>query len=284
MRNTIRFYYNFNNVYVSKINGINYVKYQNRIYTFNEIVNEESVIEAYNITKNYSEYEKIILNKDGTIFTPYAGGIYVLIEKKASSKTLPTTRILSNNMNYLLDRTAWGTLWEKKVDYFEYQAKHIKGLYKSIDESIDYFIGMTESAISYVNYNIKNTTQPKTICRRRIDNYDYYNPLNIVVDSRMRDIGEYLKMLFWTNSYDNEKIALLLKGIEPTINNYSLLYARLLYPSYYFDAYERIVNNKEDEEIMNRIISRMVEYEKYIANIYKILKNNNQALIKVDWL
>lgn len=284
MRNTIRFYYNFDDIYVSKMNGINYVKYKNKIYTFTEISNKESALEAYSITKNYSEYEKIILNKDGTIFTPYSNGLYVLIEKKSKSKDLPTTRLLPNNINYMLDRTSWGTLWEKKVDYFEYQIRHIKGTYKSIDESIDYFIGMAESAISYMNYNAMNSAEQKAICRRRMDNQDYYNPLNIVVDNRMRDIGEYLKMLFWSNSYNLKKVLFIVKKIEPNLNNYKLLYARLIYPSYYFDAYERVINNKEDEEVILKIINRIDEYEKYIDGIYQMLKNNNKNLSKVEWL
>ena len=68
MQNTIRFYYMFDEINISKINGQNYIKYQNKVYVFTEIINQETIIEAYNITKDYDEYEKIVLNKDRSLF------------------------------------------------------------------------------------------------------------------------------------------------------------------------------------------------------------------------
>ena len=131
MRNTIRYYYLFDDIYVSKINYTNYIKYKNKIYVFVEILNQDMVLEAYQLTKDYPEYEKIIVNKDKSIFTPYNNKIYVLIEKKQSN-AFPPLREVSSTTKLLLDRTNWSLLWSKKVDYYEYQFKHIKGLYKSI--------------------------------------------------------------------------------------------------------------------------------------------------------
>ena len=154
MQNTIRFYYMFDEINISKINGQNYIKYQNKVYVFTEIINQETIIEAYNITKHYDEYEKIVLNKDRSLFTPYNNKLYVLIAKKDFNHHFPKLRILPNQGQYLLDRSNWSILWQEKIDYYEYQFKHIKGKYKSIDESFNYFIGLTENAISYLNYNI----------------------------------------------------------------------------------------------------------------------------------
>lgn len=285
MQNTIRFYYMFDEINISKINGQNYIKYQNKVYVFTEIINQEAIIEAYNITKDYDEYEKIVLNKDRSLFTPYNNKLYVLIARKDFNPYFPKLRILPSQGQYLLDRSNWSILWQEKIDYYEYQFKHIKGKYKSIDESFNYFIGLTENAISYLNYNIdQNIIKEKAICRRRMIKREYYNPLNIVVDNRMRDVGEYIKMSFWEEEYNIDAIKLLLNQIPDSNQNYILIYARLLYPSYYFDTYEQVVNNKEEEKSLIKIINRIDEYENFLNEIYIIMQNNSPSLIKIDWL
>lgn len=283
MRNTIRYYYLFDDIYVSKINYTNYIKYKNKIYVFVEILNQDMVLEAYQLTKDYPEYEKIIVNKDKSIFTPYNNKIYVLIEKKQSN-AFPPLREVSSTTKFLLDRTNWSLLWSKKVDYYEYQFKHIKGLYKSIDESFEYYIGMTESSISYINYNIGKTNLKKCLCRNRMVEKEYYNPLNIVIDHRSRDIGESLKTMFWNNNYNTRKIKNTLSQIDLTLENCMLIYARLLYPSYYFDAYEMTITNRIDETNIKKIISRIEEYEKFVSEVFSILQGFNRNLVKIEWL
>lgn len=283
MRNTIRYYYLFDDIYVSKINYTNYIKYKNKIYVFAEILNQDMVLEAYQLTKDYPEYEKIIVNKDKSIFTPYNNKIYVLIEKKQSN-AFPPLREVSSTTKLLLDRTNWSLLWSKKVDYYEYQFKHIKGLYKSIDESFEYYIGMTESSISYINYNIGKTNLKKCLCRNRMVEKEYYNPLNIVIDHRSRDIGESLKTMFWNNNYNTRKIKNTLSQIDLTLENCMLIYARLLYPSYYFDAYEMTITNRTDETNIKKIISRIEEYEKFVSEVFSILQGFNRNLVKIEWL
>lgn len=283
MRNTIRYYYLFDDIYVSKINYTNYIKYKNKIYVFAEILNQDMVLEAYQLTKDYPEYEKIIVNKDKSIFTPYNNKIYVLIEKKQSN-AFPPLREVASTTKFLLDRTNWSLLWSKKVDYYEYQFKHIKGLYKSIDESFEYYIGMTESSISYINYNIGKTNLKKCLCRNRMVEKEYYNPLNIVIDHRSRDIGESLKTMFWNNNYNTRKIKNTLSQIDLTLENCMLIYARLLYPSYYFDAYEMTITNRTDETNIKKIISRIEEYEKFVSEVFSILQGFNRKLVKIEWL
>ena len=63
-----------------------------------------------------------------------------------------------------------------------------------------------------------------------------------------------------------------------------MLYGRLLYPSYYFDAYEEIMNNKDcDEKRIINIISKVHSYEVFLKDAYyEISKYTN--LEHIDWL
>ena len=62
-----------------------------------------------------------------------------------------------------------------------------------------------------------------------------------------------------------------------------MLYARLLYPSYYFDIYEDVMNNDRNEEDLVSIVSKCNSYELFLKEAY--LEISKYAPIeKVDWL
>ena len=52
MKNTIEYYYNFENVSLLKSGKETYIKHKNYIYIFSKITNQEETIEIYNITMN----------------------------------------------------------------------------------------------------------------------------------------------------------------------------------------------------------------------------------------
>ena len=64
---------------------------------------------------------------------------------------------------------------------------------------------------------------------------------------------------------------------------WQLLYGRMLYPSFFFDCYEKIINDKKPVEIIYSIIDRSKEYELYLYNIY-VLINEKIKIPKIDWV
>ena len=85
-------------------------------------------------------------------------------------------------------------------------------------------------------------------------------------DYKARDIGEYLKYLFFSKEYKNIDIKKFIKKLNFSKFSYRLLFGRMLYPSYYFDKYEKIINNNLNE---NDIIS---------------IINEKTIIPKVDWI
>ena len=68
--------------------------------------------------------------------------------------------------------------------------------------------------------------------------------------------------------------------------NYSeslMFFARLLYPSYYFDMYDQIIQNKISEEKINFYIKKNSYYEEFLKIIYKYLKNKFKVP-EIEWL
>ena len=62
-----------------------------------------------------------------------------------------------------------------------------------------------------------------------------------------------------------------------------MFFARLLYPSYYFDVYEEVMNKDRNEEDLVDIIKKCNSYEDFLKEAY--LEISKYASIeKIDWL
>ena len=282
------YYYKLENPTIYKNNGKTYVKDEMNRYMLEVVHSIKELNEIYYLTSKLKvkNYNQIVITKFNELFFEHNATKYVLIKTinttpHHESEIIKKEKIVNNN--YLLDRSNWYFLWCKKNDYFEYQNSHITRKYKFIDESTDYYIGMAETAISYLKYNINSTNDYLTICHKRIKPEEMNNPMNLILDHRERDISEYLKYLFIKKQNNLESINRILNFYTYTKNEYIRIYARMLYPSYYFDIYEKVVNENEKERKLREILNRIDEYEKYLYQIY-ILISKKEKIKKVDWI
>ena len=159
----------------------------------------------------------------------------------------------------------------------------MKNKFPILENSIDYFVGIWENAISYFNDNV-TFLEEKFACHKRVDTkmdlLEFLNPLNFVIDYKERDKGEYLKSYVINNNYSSVQLKKLLQGSSK--NNIILLISRILFPSYYFDLYEDIVlKEKNEEEIV-----KMIEKRKNINNLLKYIFENfsNYNIPYIEWI
>lgn len=240
-------------------------------------------------------YQRIILNRDHQVLTSIKEKYYVLLQLSPVHNLSYLTYhhikqenpVLSIDKMQSLLRNDWKKLWSTKVDYFEYQMSHLGRKYPLLLASLPYFIGLAENAISYLEEaNREKRERPKlVISHKRVGCHttflDYYNPLELVIDEKARDVSEYLKSLFWeervldVNSY--------IDSLSFSKYEFQLLYARLLFPCFYFDCYERVVFGKEDEKTIRSITDRMEEYEYFLFQVYKSIAKR-VSIAPVAWL
>ena len=204
------------------------------------------------------------------------------------------SKLQLNNKNSRLYRNNWGSLWMQKMDYFEYQIRELALDKSVVKDSFSYYVGLAENAISYVNntnFKYRAFNAPIVLSHRRVfyPNYklNFLNPLSFIFDLEVRDIAEYLKSLFFSDDeFEDvafEDLVYYLKLRRLSIYQYSMLYARLLYPSYYFDIYEEVMNKDRDEEDLVLIINKNQKYEEFLKKTY--LEITKYAPIeKIDWL
>lgn len=236
---------------------------------------------------------EIIINKFNEPISVISNENYVLLRVYVND----IKKIDINDIIYMLNenvdlsglksllRTNWVSLWSNKVDYIEYQMGHLIKKYPFLNNTIDYYLGLCENAITYIK-NLKMFSDykiPIGISHKRIIKdatlFDLYNPLNLIIDYKVRNIAEYLKDAFFKDEDVNYILNIVFKNFWFDKLNLSLLVARLLYPSYYFDLFEEIIDKELDENIVFSLTKKSSKYEEFID---LIIKNCN--LQNLQWL
>lgn len=297
MNNFIKFFYNMKVTNTNFINNYYEFNHNNnyyRLYILNEEYNIYNYNNIYTINKeliNNTLMSEIILNKDKNIITTYHNINYILLKINCNINkniTLEEINYLSKVKIVNNNKSNWGLLWSKKIDYLEELISENGKKYPQVVNSFNYFIGLSENAISYYNNididnNMMYYISHKVL--RPTDKVDsLYNPLNIIYDYRVRDVAEYIKNSFWTDNHNiyNELNNYLYKN-NLSLNEVKLLISRVLFPSFYFDLYEDIFNYNKDEKILNNIISRIDEYEEYLNSIIIYFKRF-YPIDEIEWL
>ena len=112
---------------------------------------------------------------------------------------------------------------------------------------------------------------------------EFLNPTNIVIDNITRDIAAYFKVNYINEVITIDEIINDLNKINLSYNESVLLLSRLLYPSYYFDMYDKIIQDKISEEKINYYIEKNVYYETFLKQIYKYLKFRYK-IPEIEWM
>lgn len=262
--------YNINNINIYKNKDFIKIKQNNKEYVLYQINDPKRIIEINEILNNKTEYYKIIKNINHEIITTYQNNYYILLEINNNYQIQSSNIILNNKdySNYQINQSNWVYLWSKKNDYYE--SITINNIY--IKETINYYIGLAENAIEFIRYNDIYTDR-LFICN--CNKKDLYNPLNIVLDCKEREVGEVIKKEFFYNEISIE-------NIKNELKNYNIkkVIARLLYPNYYFDIVDEFINSKVDENKLKNILSKQSKYEELIRKISKY----DQNIVLPDWI
>lgn len=301
MKNNIMYYYNLridnitqnNNNYYFTINNDNYcftiytrdIKESNEIYKLNKYMLSSNIL-VHEIIPNKDNYVVTIINN-----IPYI--LYKIYINKNKKLTINELTYLSNytyQVDKILTRNNWNILWSNKIDYFEYQINQMGKKYPILVDTFAYFTGLAENAISYVKYTTLETqietSDNPVISHRKINNtiQSLYNPLNIILDHKSRDIAEYIKL-----SFLNKNTNIYQELDSYFSNNYyseyglRLLYARIIYPSFYFDMYEQIIQGLRKESDLLNIVTLLDDYELYLKEMYYYLKKYHN-IPEIDWI
>lgn len=286
MKNTINFYYNLYPKDVFQKDNIFYFWILHNKYYFAPLKNDKDlVLKIYEkLLAENKKVNKIILNKENNIVTKYENDDYVLIMVDClENEVVDIEDYFTVFLN--LNPIDWGDVWEKKIDYLEYQVSERALGKNNILDSFSYYVGLAENAIEYYNLlnkeNIVVSIQHKRLYSINYE-INYYNPLNMIVDYSVRDIAEYIKFSFFEDDLNFNKVINYIDKMNLNSTMINLLFVRLLFPTYYFDNYEKYINEEIDEKILLLIMKKAESYEKMLKNFYNFY-SNKYNLLRIDW-
>lgn len=263
--------------YYKKYYSFIYQGYMYKLYLLDSNINVNMLVNMNKMLVGHTLVSEIIINKDNEYISKFNNQSFILIKIFANVDnmiTLDEINYLANSLYTLNLNINWGILWSRKIDYLEELINENGKKYPLIVDSFNYFVGMAENAIAYFNdINIEKDYKYVVShkCIRLNDSIEViYNPLNIIFDYRVRDIAEYIKNAFFLNNKDifNE-LNIYIRKNPLSLTDVKLLIARLMYPSFYFELYDDILIYNQDERIIEKVINRLPEYEKYLAMVIK---------------
>ena len=290
MKNVIYTYYNILLDEINKDSNNYFFYFNNDLYIFYLVLNDINVVELiYNFIKenNIESYE-IILNKDGKLFCDVENQKYSLLKIKGILKY----EIKFDDFKfYPIEKEPhnWGKLWSERLDYYEIQLRELGYNYQTVLNSFGMFSGLAENAILYFNMSKRmfNDNEVVGIVHNRM-NYpcyliDYNNPLNLVIDYNIRDIAEYIKAYLLSDAYDVNNVLLLLERLNVNNLMFNLLYSRLMYPTFYFDVFDKIIlEDGKDSDIVD-VLNVVDKYLDMLNKVYLKFKDK-YSMLNVEWL
>ena len=300
MKNALQYYYNLQ-VTGFKQKKDEYSFYKDGIsYLFMPVERSyEEINEIYMLAKQLNELgvpcHNIMLNVEDKIITSFNNKNYVLLRKYVDSNDLITIRDIISFSKYTsfmwnyskISRSEWKKLWSEKLDYLEYQLSQIGRRYPLLCEMFSYYEGLSELGIQLYNI-LDSIIGDLCVCHKRLGINttinDFYNPLNFIIDHRVRDVAEYFKqkIVFTDQNIDGE-ILYYLDNISINNNDSFLFFVRMTFPSFYFDTYENILNNEKSSKELNDIIINHAKYEKILKKIYDYLSSYIN-IPYIEWL
>lgn len=305
MKEIIDYYYHMEIANLDELDGKYHFKYNKDDYFFvfyNRLPEEldDIILCSKEMKERNIDCHDIILNIKGEVLTKVGDYNYILLKVNNILEEYNILDILDLNKKLILSenssklyRNNWAKLWSDKNDYYEYQIRELGLKKEKIQETFSYYLALAENAISYVNSTnqyLPRTSQDKVVvCHRRIFypnvKLNYLNPLSFVFDLEVRDYAEYFKAMFFSQEQEEtfSELEVFLKTVHLSLYGYQMFYARLIYPSYYFDIYDNIMNNDESEEKLVNIVSKAQDYEYFLKEAYFEI-SKYAPIEKISWL
>ncbi len=304
MKQILKYYYNIeiddfemeNNVCFFNLNKSNF-------YLVPFTRDENNLIDIIEVSKEMIhrkiDCHNIILNRFNKALTQFNNINYILLNVGKNfdddinifDMHFINQKLRVNNDLQKKYKNNWQNNWSHNIDYFEMQIRNYGKLKTGILNTFSYYTGMAEIAIEYAGFANTNFIIDEgdyiSLSHRRIfyPNYklNYLNPISFIFDLEIRDYAEYFKTRFFYEENVYQELTSFFKTVKFGAYSYNMFYARLLYPSYYFDLYEKVLIEGKSEESLINIVSKQKEYERFLHFAYNEI-SKYAPIKKISWL
>lgn len=236
-------------------------------YFIKTIFDEDYLKKTYDIcffirSKNIRIHD-FVLNNKGSLLSD--GFVLFKINTFVENVRIEDVSLFNIIINEYKDEyVSFEKFWEDKIDYLELQLSELSTS-KLVNNSFDYFVGISELLLSFYkdNYLYDGNVYLVHKSFKSLSTLDFYNPLNITLGCRYKDVVSYIKM---TSNF--ELLYNLLAKISTNEKVY--LFCRMCFPFKYFDIVNDIVLNDKSEEVLIDIVENVSFYEKFLLEMEKV--------------
>ncbi len=257
----IDYYKNYKNGLIFQVNGINY--YLTKTTYDNSYINELLII-CNELKKQKVLLHDFVINKNNEYLTN--GYILFKVNILMDNIDLSDLKKFSeiNCNKYLNEYITMEEFWQNKIDYFEVQVSELSDN-KLINHSFDYYIGIAEILIMFLKKyptKIDLCLSHKTLDSLRT--IDFYNPLNITFDLKLKDVASYIRM---TKNF--QLLSDILDRRDESFNT-AYFFTRMVFPFKYFDIISDMVVDKEEESELIYLLNNVNLYEDYVNMVQRM--------------
>lgn len=238
---------------------------------------------------------QIITNRKGTFISEDDYGKVILVAtKKQKMRIQDIIKIHQHYVNSPSEipytTTYLSSLWEEKINSIE--QKILASIrvddfaYQKIMVAAIYALGLAENALQYLTeiaIDYGKEISPLTLSHRRLESLDshtVFDPLNLILDSPIRDIAEAWKYKVITTT----ELLQILPTYQLSIKEVSLLFARMLFPTRFFDLLEKHYGERVD--VRKQILAYYREMNQDLLELKKVeqLLVKNYGIRPISWL
>lgn len=303
MKSVLMYYYNLKVEKIRHCDNLYFIETEDASYILQVCDRSRNeILEIYDLSRillNNNIYcHEIILNNYHDVITNLDGKKYILLKNKICSDDVISINEIINFSNKTrkmwnyptLNRTNWSELWNIKLQNLEYQISQFGDKFKNIYHCFGYYAGIVENDIQMINNMYTEDLKMFSVSHKRMTYNttlnEFYNPLNYIIDYSIRDVAEYIKSKMINNLESIYEYTYCIKSLFYDESEKKLLFARILYPSYQLDAYEKYffkINN--DYELkMQIILDNNENCEKNIKKMYDLIKSYIDDIPYIQWL
>lgn len=288
MKNLINNNYNIKIEKIFKKDNDIYFFYKNNKYYIKEYINDE-IIKLSKELFNYIKINTYVLNKKNNYITKYKNKyITILKVNDIEDKTLKLEDIKDFNeitnkisKNYKIIKYNPKKDFKTLIDKIENKIIELNKEYPLIQNTINYYIGMSENAITLVDE--LNINEEVIGIKKELNYKELLNPLNYILTDKQYNYSKYIKNKFYINKLDFNDLENILKENNDEEN--ITFFSYMLFREEYFDLIENALENDVNnyEKYIKKYIIYIKEYEKLLKFCKRKLKNIEKIQL-IDWI
>lgn len=298
MKELINWYYQLQIDHLEQLNDIYYTKLDDRYIYIISVGKEKNTIFFHLLQLlQYSTQQRIILSKDNTTTVLYEGQHYYVLESETILHDFIDIRTLQIPMIYPEPYPVAAELkerWLGKNRLHEEQLNVLIDQLSNEDKLLffdlaTYYIHLNEQAYTFIN-ELMDVKYPIALCHMRLTpttyKYECFCPKLLTLDNKSRCYCEYIRHLYLLNQdlAQIRSFIQIVNQVNPlSKEEWSLLYARLFFPTQFYDA---LFSLKEGELInIPPLYEQALSYSKLLYQLpYEVYRSNLVELRIPEWV